>query len=685
MGTGGTDLSSIFGGSSLGGLASLFGGGATAASPSPDAGWGIPVSGGGVPAYDPTGSYDATAAITGNTASLGPTGPPDLGGQQSGTPPTTQGTPQPPPPPPPAPPGWPAPQAPQAVSQGPFSPAQQPTVPGPTGFTVPTYGGNVPGWPNYNQPGAPAGANAPSAGFPRGYSGDVAGWPTYGQGGAPTATAQPTEQPKPVNYEPGDTGVPSDSPDKPAPQDPAPSPAPAKKPPTQGAPAATQPPSTPQTGAAGQGGGPGAGGIGNLFRDIMGIMSGNPMALGALVQDLARMGGQQGVGGQPGQPGMQPWMLPNQAGMHTMPGDPSTFGGPQYAGMTPSDGPPPRRRPPQAPAAARGAPGARPAPRQPPGDPNVPGAASGPQPAPYEPGGSNVGADLREAAAQQPGTGGTRAAPSRKADGTMPSGRAAVAPLVSDTLRQAGLPDTAIQGILYNVGRESSFNPSQLTRADQANHPEFRGTEANNAHGLYQEGGDEWNNYSRWLAGRDWRDPKLQTQFLAANIKARYPQLWNKLRNASSPEQAAADFAKDYLKPAKPYLIQRLNDIRRGGVQQAMRGGGNRQGLVGPATGRQPASPAEQMANEAYAQRMGRGFNARNPDWRRSPNIEDRRTEDPSADLGRSWPTSEPWSRAMAHGPRINYEPYHADPDSPLARDLGIDEIRLRTLIGAGS
>jgi hypothetical protein len=143
----------------------------------------------------------------------------------------------------------------------------------------------------------------------------------------------------------------------------------------------------------------------------------------------------------------------------------------------------------------------------------------------------------------------------------MPTGRSAVTPIVTDTLRQAGLPNAAIQGILYNVGRESSFNPS-MRHADQ---PRYGG-EPHYAHGLYQEGGGEWNQYSRWLAGRDWRDPKLQTQFLAANLKTNYPQLWTQLRTARSPEEAAAAFATGYLKPARPYLIQRLNDIRRGGV-----------------------------------------------------------------------------------------------------------------------
>jgi hypothetical protein len=165
----------------------------------------------------------------------------------------------------------------------------------------------------------------------------------------------------------------------------------------------------------------------------------------------------------------------------------------------------------------------------------------------------------------------------------MPTGRAAVAPIIASTLRASGASNNAIQGILFNVGAESDFNPAGITRADQAKHPRFRGTEANNAHGLYQEGGDEWNNYARWLNGRDWRDPQLQTQFLAANLKRSYPQLWLSMNNARSPEDAAKLFAKDYLKPSPQNLMARYNRINRGGVQRYTVPGPTRVPSVPPA------------------------------------------------------------------------------------------------------
>jgi hypothetical protein len=150
----------------------------------------------------------------------------------------------------------------------------------------------------------------------------------------------------------------------------------------------------------------------------------------------------------------------------------------------------------------------------------------------------------------------------------MPTGRGAVTPIIASALRAGGASNNLIQGVLFNVGAESPFDPTNVTRGDQANHPEFRGTEANNAHGLYQEGGDEWNNYTRWLNGRDWRDPLLQTQFLVANLKRNYPRLWQAMNNARTPEDAAKLFARDYLRPAPQYLMQRYNRINSGGVQR---------------------------------------------------------------------------------------------------------------------
>jgi hypothetical protein len=132
---------------------------------------------------------------------------------------------------------------------------------------------------------------------------------------------------------------------------------------------------------------------------------------------------------------------------------------------------------------------------------------------------------------------------------------------VADTLRNSGLQDTGgINAILWTVLKESAGNP----RSRVPDQPRYRG-EAHFAHGLYQEGGDEWNRYARWLGGRDWRDPGLQTQFLAENIRVRYPALWAKLNDPNrSTEQKAVDFTTDYLKPATRFQNQRRIEASRG-------------------------------------------------------------------------------------------------------------------------
>ena len=124
-------------------------------------------------------------------------------------------------------------------------------------------------------------------------------------------------------------------------------------------------------------------------------------------------------------------------------------------------------------------------------------------------------------------------------------------------LSRGGLTPTAIAGVERNVRDESNFNPN-LRHADQ---PRFSG-EAHFAHGLYQEGGDEWNNYTRWIdknmPGADWRDPALQSRFLAERLgSGQYADTAADMNTASRPGIAADAFLRGYLKPAAGYLNQR--------------------------------------------------------------------------------------------------------------------------------
>jgi hypothetical protein len=143
-----------------------------------------------------------------------------------------------------------------------------------------------------------------------------------------------------------------------------------------------------------------------------------------------------------------------------------------------------------------------------------------------------------------------------------------VARTVTNELKAQGFSDNAIAGILYNVGKESAFDPTSRV-ADQ---PRYGG-EAHYAHGLFQEGGDEYNQMAAHLRNREtpgvWHDPLEQTRFVAGRLKgeignAQYADVMQRLQNAKTPEEAARVFASGYLKPAANQLSARYYDINRG-------------------------------------------------------------------------------------------------------------------------
>jgi hypothetical protein len=145
---------------------------------------------------------------------------------------------------------------------------------------------------------------------------------------------------------------------------------------------------------------------------------------------------------------------------------------------------------------------------------------------------------------------------------SVPVNKQATVSSVVDEWRKAGMSDTGIAGLLANINEESRFNPT-LRHPDQ---PRWGG-EAHFAHGLYQEGGQEWLNYEKWLSqnypGADWRDPRLQSQFAAWNLKTNYRNTWDAM-NRGTKEQAGIAYASGYLKPAQQYLNSRINKFSRG-------------------------------------------------------------------------------------------------------------------------
>ena len=188
--------------------------------------------------------------------------------------------------------------------------------------------------------------------------------------------------------------------------------------------------------------------------------------------------------------------------------------------------------------------------------------------------------------------------PTQTADIPLPMGDPRTTGGVRSTMEavasRGGMTPTAIAGLQRNVRDESGFNPN-LRHPDQ---PNFSG-EAHYAHGLYQEGGDEWNNYVKWLdqkaPGSDWRDPKLQTQFLMDRMqdpsRPDYNRTFAGMNAAPNSGVAADQFLRGYLKPAPQHLAARSAEYLRGEGDQnyasrAIPGGGSATvAAYGPRTG----------------------------------------------------------------------------------------------------
>ena len=170
---------------------------------------------------------------------------------------------------------------------------------------------------------------------------------------------------------------------------------------------------------------------------------------------------------------------------------------------------------------------------------------------------------------------------------------------IAATLARRGWNPNAIGGTDMNVASESGYNPNQLTLHDQAKYPRFRGTEAEHAHGLYQEGGDNYNKYVAWMRENHpdapLNDPRMQTEFLATNVS---PGTVDAMNNSGSPGQAGVQLMTDYLRPAKQYQAARAREYLSGVgrtpddttalAQNAVSGGGS-----SPRAGGAPVQPVD--------------------------------------------------------------------------------------------
>ena len=140
------------------------------------------------------------------------------------------------------------------------------------------------------------------------------------------------------------------------------------------------------------------------------------------------------------------------------------------------------------------------------------------------------------------------------------------AQIVANQLRAQGYKEHVIAGILQNADSESGMNPANK-HFDQ---PRFRGTEAQNAHGLWQFGGKEYNDWMKWMDKKGyprdkWTDPRIQAEWIGDRIKdPQYAKLKKRLDEATTKEEAAVAFLQDYERPAAKHRAARTNKYERG-------------------------------------------------------------------------------------------------------------------------
>jgi hypothetical protein len=139
-----------------------------------------------------------------------------------------------------------------------------------------------------------------------------------------------------------------------------------------------------------------------------------------------------------------------------------------------------------------------------------------------------------------------------------------VASDVAEAFRKAGATEEGIAGMFANISDESRFNAANR-HFDQ---PAYAGTEAGNAHGLWQMGGAEWNRYAAWInknhPGANWADHKLQTEYQIENLKKNYPEVWGKMTTHAPASEQAKTFVAGYERPSRGNLAARQSKYGRG-------------------------------------------------------------------------------------------------------------------------
>jgi hypothetical protein len=156
-------------------------------------------------------------------------------------------------------------------------------------------------------------------------------------------------------------------------------------------------------------------------------------------------------------------------------------------------------------------------------------------------------------------------------------------------LVQRGMPLHVAQGFVTNFKDESGLNPGINEIAPIV--PGSRG-----GYGLYQLTGPRRRQYEAWAAenGFDLADPNAQLDFLMLELDTTERAAWEKIKNTSTPGEAAAAIVNSFLRPAEAHRAKRERAYLGGDVSYAPQVEYASNALAGPAGS--PATPQNALA-----------------------------------------------------------------------------------------
>ena len=119
---------------------------------------------------------------------------------------------------------------------------------------------------------------------------------------------------------------------------------------------------------------------------------------------------------------------------------------------------------------------------------------------------------------------------------------------MAEYLIDNGVPVIAAMGVMGNIGGESSYNPEAYIANDRDGNP---------SGGLAQWHAERFDQLQAFAAdrGTDWTDRKTQLDFLLYELQTNYADVYERMKHASSVEEATEIFLRWFEKPENPDAV----------------------------------------------------------------------------------------------------------------------------------